>query len=75
MNLPLETMANVGAAFILFLFWLVVFAIFYHLARFGVGLLPKRLAALLLIGAVTLFSLTLFFFIKLDLSVLSTISL
>ena len=36
-------------------FWLVSFVILYHLLRFGIGVLPKKLAGLFLLGAVILF--------------------
>ncbi len=46
----------------------MVFFIFYHFTRFGIGTLPKRLAALFLVGAVILFSISLLFFSTLDLN-------
>ncbi len=60
----LDTFSALGA----FFFWLMVFFIFYHLTRFGIGTLPKRLAALFLVGAVTLFSIALLFFTQIDLN-------
>ncbi len=59
-----DTFAGLGA----FIFWLMVFFIFYHFTRFGIGTLPKRLAALFLVGAVILFSISLLFFSTLDLN-------
>ncbi len=49
-------------------FWVVSFFILYHLTRFGVGLLPKRLAALFLTGAVVLFCTSLIFYTHVDLT-------
>lgn len=39
----------------LFFYWIFNFIILYHLARFGVGTLPKKLAAVFLLGSVALF--------------------
>lgn len=46
------------------------FAILYHLSRFGIGTLPKRLSGLFLVGALLLFSASLALYLKLDLSTL-----
>lgn len=53
--LPLGSIANILVALILVGFWLVAFVIFYHLSRFGVGTLPKKLSALFLVGSLGLF--------------------
>lgn len=37
-------------------FWVVAFVILYHLARFGVGALPKKLSTVFIAGAFILFS-------------------
>jgi hypothetical protein len=39
---------------VLFLFWLGVFFIIYHLIRFGIGTQPKQYALLFLIGSCAL---------------------
>lgn len=57
---------HIVAIFVFFLFWLVSFFILYHLTRFGIGLLPKRLALLFLVGAIILFSASLIFALKAD---------
>ena len=50
--------ANILVGIIFFVFWLTAFVILYHLTRFGVGTMPKKLAALFLTGSVTLFSIS-----------------
>lgn len=60
-------LANFVAGLIFFAFWILAFFIFYHLTRFGVGILPKRLSALFLVGAVILFSTSVLFYSTLNL--------
>lgn len=50
------------------IFWGMSFAIIYHLTRFGIGVQPKRLAAAFMLGAILLFSGSLFLFFNLDLA-------
>ncbi len=52
------------------IFWGASFAIIYHLTRFGVGVQPKRFAAAFMLGAILLFSVSLFLFFRLDLNTL-----
>jgi hypothetical protein len=40
------------------LYWIFNFTIIYHLARFGVGTLPKKLAAIFMLGSIILFFIT-----------------
>jgi len=54
------------AAFVVF--WGAAFAILYHLTRFGVGVQPKRFAAIFLVGAVVLFGISAILFANLDLT-------
>ncbi len=75
MEFSFETIVQAGVLFIFFLFWLMVFFTFYHFTRFGIGLLPKRLSALFLIGAVGLFSVSVLFYTHIDLSILRQIHL
>ena len=60
--MQLSDILNLAVVLTFFIFWLTAFFIIYHLARFGIGLLPKRLAALFLVGAIVLFSTTLLFY-------------
>jgi hypothetical protein len=63
----MEGFANLIIVFISLIFWVVGFVTFYHLTRFGVGTVPKRLSAIFLIGSLALFTLFITFYQKLDL--------
>ncbi len=52
----------------LFLYWIFNFIILYHLTRFGIGTLPKRIAAIFLLGSVALFSVSVILFASLDMN-------
>lgn len=65
---PIEALSNLLVGVVFLGFWLVTFVIIYHLARFGVGTLPKKLAALCLIGGLALFTWSIISYIGLDLS-------
>jgi len=65
---PVDTIVNVVVGVIFLAFWLVSFIILYHLARFGVGVLPKKLAIGFLIGAFGIFTWCIIAYVKLDLS-------
>lgn len=69
--MDLSAIINLMAGMVFFLFWLVTFVIFYHLTRFGIGVQPKRLAALFLLGSVTLSVVAMIFFASVDLSIIS----
>jgi hypothetical protein len=62
--LPIEAIINTAAILVFFAFWMMVFVIFYHLTRFGVGTLPKKLSAIFLSGAVILFCASLLLYVK-----------
>ena len=66
--IPVESIVNVlvGAAFLGF--WLGAFIILYHLARFGVGVLPKKLAIIFLVGALGIFTWCVVTYMKLDIT-------
>lgn len=66
--IPVDSVVNVlvGAAFLGF--WLVAFIIIYHLARFGIGVLPKKLSAIFLIGALGIFTWCVVTYMKLDIA-------
>ncbi len=49
-----------------FVFWIFNFIILYHLIRFGVGVQPKKFAAIYLSGSALLFSFAILFFLKVD---------
>ena len=52
----LETIPYVELIIAVFLlgYWLGIFILLYHLIRFGIGTLPKRIALILLFGAMAL---------------------
>ena len=52
----LDTIPYVELIIALFLlgYWLGIFILLYHLIRFGIGTLPKRIALILLLGAIAL---------------------
>ena len=68
MNFILGINAIIGLLF--FAYWIFVFVILYHLTRFGIGVVPKRLAAIFLIGSVALFGISIALFVNLDLKIL-----
>lgn len=49
----------VSLAFILFLFayWSLAYILIYHMTRFGIGTLPKRVSAIFLLGSFFLIAL------------------
>ena len=64
--LPLEIIFNILVAGIFLVYWGVVFIILYHLARFGIGVQPKRFAAIFLFGSIILSGAAIIFFINID---------
>ena len=54
--LPIEIALNVFVVFLFFIYWSIVFIILYHLTRFGIGVQPKRFAAVFLFGSIILFT-------------------
>lgn len=66
-----ELFFDVFAGFAFLVFWLVAFVILYHLTRFGIGVLSKRLSVLFLFGSLVLSSIALVFYLKVDISVLA----
>ncbi len=66
-------LANAFALLIYLLYWGAGFITFYHLTRFGVGIQPKRLAAVFFIGSITLFLISIMVFARTDLESLITL--
>lgn len=64
--MTLQLFASIVAGVISIIFWLTSFIILYHLTRFGIGTLPKKLSALFLIGAVGLFSISFLIYAGID---------
>lgn len=67
---PIVGISNIVVIFIFLGFWTMSFAIMYHLTRFGIGTLPKRLAALFLIGSIILFATAVTLYQKLNIPAL-----
>ncbi|MEI8061812.1 MAG: hypothetical protein WCG97_00750 [bacterium] len=44
------------------IYWSFVFIVIYHLIRFGVGTLPKKIAVIFLAGGIMLSMITILFF-------------
>jgi hypothetical protein len=47
-------------------YWIIAFIILYHLTRFGVGVQPKRFAAVFLFGSIILFAIALISFASIN---------
>ena len=67
----LEGFVNAAVAIIFLVYWGAVFVVFYHLTRFGVGTLPKKLSAIFLLGSVFLFSISIILHFNLDLNAMN----
>lgn len=69
--IPTETVVGLVVTALFIGFWITSFAILYHLIRFGIGVLPKKLAVLFLVGAISLFTWSIILFTRLDLNNIS----
>lgn len=67
----IELIFNILILVMYLVFWGAVFVILYHFTRFGVGVQPKRIAAVFFAGAVILFSVSIVLFTGIDLSMLT----
>lgn len=67
---PYTALLNLVVVLVMAGFWLVAFIILYHLSRFGVGTLPKKLAALFLLGSLTLFTVSVIAYYNLNVNLL-----
>lgn len=66
--LPLEIIFNTLAGGIFLIYWGVVFTILYHLTRFGIGVQPKKLAAIFLFGSIILSCTATILFMNIDIN-------
>ncbi|OHB10805.1 MAG: hypothetical protein A3G05_01585 [Candidatus Zambryskibacteria bacterium RIFCSPLOWO2_12_FULL_45_14] len=64
--LPLELIFNILITAVFVVYWVTVFVILYHLTRFGIGVQPKRFAAIFLLGAVILFFASIVTYVNMD---------
>lgn len=53
---------EIGLLFGMAIYWTLAFTILYHLIRFGVGTLPKKIAIVFLAGGIVLSTVTVLFF-------------
>jgi hypothetical protein len=66
--ITLGLVLNLFLGFLVLVYWTVVFIILYHLTRFGVGVQPKKFAAVFLIGTVILFTVAISLYMNVDIS-------
>lgn len=64
----LEIIFNVLVIGLFVVYWAVAFIIIYHLTRFGVGVQPKRFAAIFMLGSLVLSAIAIVLFTKLEVS-------
>jgi len=67
---PLAIIFNILAALIFLIYWGATFIILYHLTRFGIGVQPKKFAAVFLFGSVVLSGAAIILFMNLDTNLL-----
>ncbi|PJA32734.1 MAG: hypothetical protein CO185_01940 [Candidatus Zambryskibacteria bacterium CG_4_9_14_3_um_filter_42_15] len=65
---PLEIIFNIVVIGISFVYWVIAFIIVYHLNRFGIGVQPKKFAAIFLFGSLVLASISTILFTKVDIT-------
>lgn len=59
---------SVAILVVLLAYWIFNFIILYHLARFGIGTQPKKMAVIFFLGFVFLFFVSIMLFASLDLN-------
>ena len=62
----IEATFNILVVVLSFIYWGVAFVIFYHLTRFGIGVQPKRFAAISLFGSIILFTASALLYANID---------
>ncbi len=53
---------QLGLLIAMAIYWSFVFTVLYHLIRFGIGTLPKKIAVIFLAGSIMLSMVTILFF-------------
>jgi hypothetical protein len=71
--IPLQIIIALLVGLTILIYWGMVFVIFYHLTRFGIGTQPKRFAAIFLLGSVLIFGVFILAFANIDVSSLPSI--
>ena len=67
-----QFMAGVILILLPLLYWGFNFVVIYHLLRFGIGVQPKRFAALYFLGSSVLFWIVIMLFINMDMGSFKT---
>jgi len=67
-SFPLEITFNILAAVLFLIYWGLTFIILYHLTRFGIGVQPKRFAAIFLLGSVVVSGAAIILFMNIDIN-------
>jgi hypothetical protein len=76
--MALETIFNpqnlfyVSLVIVFLVYWVFSFIVFYHLIRFGIGTLPKKIATVYFMGSVVFFCIVFLLFVSVDLSVVKS---
>ncbi|MEX2013823.1 MAG: hypothetical protein WD896_00515 [Parcubacteria group bacterium] len=65
---PLEIIFNIAAAIAFLIYWVAAFIVLYHLTRFGIGVQPKRLAAIFLFGSLIFSALSIVLFMNVNIT-------
>ena len=71
--ISLEALFNFLVLGIFLIYWGMTFVIIYHLIRFGIGVQPKRLAAIFFLGSVVLSGVAIICFKNVDINMLKTL--
>jgi len=67
--LTYKVIATAVIAVTIFVYWLFNFTVIYHLARFGVGTQPKKIAFIFFLGSIGLFFASVFLFARTDFNI------
>ena len=68
-SLPFGIVINILVLVAFIIYWGFTFIIIYHLIRFGIGVQPKRFAAIFFLGSVILSSIALILFTSVDIKI------
>ncbi|OHB18073.1 MAG: hypothetical protein A2544_00545 [Candidatus Zambryskibacteria bacterium RIFOXYD2_FULL_43_10] len=63
---PIEIIFNILAGLVFLIYWGITFVILYHFSRFGIGVQPKKFAAVFLFGSVVLSAAAIILFMRIN---------
>jgi len=69
-DFPIQIIFKILASVLFLIYWGVNFVILYHLTRFGIGVQPKRFAAIFLFGSLALSVVAIILFMNVDINLL-----